>query len=152
MYNEKSFTTRLRKSADKWCSENGKSIFWHKIADTGFTNPFDIIGCRSDGKCLAIEVKMCKNKTIWNARSSFFKRHHQIDNLIKIDNLGGKAWVILCHFQYPDTNTAYAITPSVAHGLIVNGSIIISELIEHKLAVELPYMKGQLYDLSPILK
>jgi len=150
MYNEKQCTTRLRQSADKWCRDTKKSIFWHKIADCGFTTPFDIIGCRSDGKCLAIEVKFCKQKAVWNAKTAFSGRNHQLINLIKIANLNGCAWVILVHFDHPNTHTAYALKPIIAHQLTQNGSIRINELIEHNLAVELPY-KNQLYDLSKIL-
>lgn len=149
-YNERDFCTRLRRSADEWCRKTGQSLYWHKITDAGFQTPFDIVGCLPDGRCLAIEAKICKTKNVWNVSSSFRGRLHQIANLLKIDSLGGSAWVIVSHFNYPFAHTAYALKPIIAHQLAKNGSIRIDELVGHNMAVELPYSK-QLYDLSPIL-
>lgn len=103
--NERIFCTELHRSA-----RTISPVFWHKIVDSGYRNPFDIVCC-CKCKFYAIEAKISKNKVSIPLVDLFRNRSHELSALKQVRSAGGKSWILINVFNPHKWNYVLAMDP-----------------------------------------
>jgi len=112
--NEKNFCTELYRSA-----RTIRPVFWHKIVDSGYRNPFDIVCC-CKRNFYAIEAKISKNKISIPLVDLFRDRQHEIAALKQVRQAGGKAWILINVFNPHKWNYVLAMDPTQYEWLVAS--------------------------------
>jgi hypothetical protein len=146
---EKDFQQEFRASVIETL---GSPVTFWKYPDLGYSTPYD---CHvfKDGLFSAFELKIVKSIDAWNLKDSFRNREFQVDNLMRVNSLGGNAWIVVNHFHGRGHNRAYAMCPEVAKSILYDGaSISFSESLEQRLIEELGNKGAGVWDLKKLFK
>ena len=152
---EATFQTEIKRSFDKFCADMKIKRYYHKPPDLGLRNPFDCYLAYETKNLACLELKNSKNyrnkdgSMNFTAMFGYGKQEHEILNLIKIEKIGFKGFVIVNDFFDRLNNRAYALLPDVAYSFYEFGTINL-KTIQRK-SIEIPRIKGSMWELSVIL-
>lgn len=147
---EKTYQGELKRSFDHYLSTKNKHGVWWKIPDTGYgKKPYDN-WCVTEGKFYAMEQKINKSVKTFNFNTFFRDRTHELECLKRVEQAGGIAYITINHYSLRKWNKAYAMRISVGERAYEKGSIKLDDIINHPEVIEIPRLKGGLWDLSVI--
>jgi len=104
---EKTFQTEIYQSLR---SLSGTK-FYHKIVDSGYTNPFDAVMCYAR-TFYALEYKISKNTISIPLCQLFYRRSHELSALKQVRQAGGKSWILINVFNPHKWNYVLAMDPT----------------------------------------
>lgn len=150
---EKIFQTEIHRAFNHLCAcKKIPGVFW-KYPDLGFRTPFD---CHmiTPGRFVACELKIVKSKNIFNFKTMFRSRLHQIKNLRQIKACFFRAYLILNHFTGRGHNEVYALDIDTANRFWNIGNVNLDTIKRH--AIVLSKIRNEIrnetiFDLEPLL-